>query len=448
VAPRDDALQSLVVVTLDTTRADFLGCYGNTLGLTPRVDALAARGTLFEHVRAPMPLTLPSHAALFTGLEPRLHGALDNRFVLPEHVTTLAEVLGAAGFATGGFIGALVLSYQSGIAQGFDAFDQGGAPRAGRVKTSEKRGARAVTDAALRWARDLDAQRPFFLWAHYYDPHVPLEPPAWARERVSEAAIEAWVDSLGSRLAGRDREEVLTTWRDYAAEIVYADAEVGRLLDGLARLGLMADTAVILAADHGEGLFEHGERGHQFNVYEELVRVPLVVCEPLAPAAIGRRVALPVTLADAFPTALHLALGRPASGKLSGRDLVPLLRDGAGLDATPLFVERPHLPRHKIRSVNQEKPEVEREWGVLAGVVHGGYKLIENPGGTIELYDLTRDPAELDDLAQAEPERAALLQALLRDWLERHPTPPPGTTREVSAEQLEALRALGYLGDE
>ena len=403
---------------------------------------------MFENAYSPMPQTLPAHASLFTGLEPRLHGSLTNMIEVPESLTTLAEVLRDTGYRTGAFIGALVLSFQTGIAQGFEKFDQFGRSKRGQVKKSNRRSAREVTDAALRWARSLDTEGPFMLWAHYYDPHVPLDAPADALRQVPVGRVRSWVEARRQGLAGSGLEldEIVDYWHGYAAEIRSMDAEIGRLLAGLDRRGLLEDTVVVVTADHGEGLYEHRERGHSFTVYNELVRVPLLIADPARDQA-GRRIETHVSLVDLFPTALQLCLDRDWEGMLSGRDLTPLLSGSGGLPERPVFFERPHHGRWKFEAKLREEPEIPREWGVMAGVVDRGAKLIRGPGGTLELFLLDTDPSELANLAAQDGERAAELAALLEEWIERHPVPAPGSATEVSQEQIERLRELGYVGD-
>jgi arylsulfatase A-like enzyme len=445
--PRDDGRTSLVLITVDTTRADHLGCYGNPLRITPNIDALAGRATVFESAYAPMPQTLPSHATLFTGLEPRLHGALENTYSLPDHVSTLAELLASEGFATGGFIGAEVLHQRTGIAQGFEHYDGPDAKRYEAVHQVVRRPAKDVTSAALEWAGDLERGQLFLLWAHYYDPHDPFDPPAWAEKQVPREQVATWVESRRHKIRRTklDQDALVDYWHGYAAEMRYMDEEIGRLLEGLGRNGRLGNAHVILVADHGEGLYEHGERGHGVAVYEELMRVPFMVADPAGRFA-GVRLSQAVTLADVFPTALELALARPLAFKVSGTSLAASLRAASEPPVRTVYLERPHYSRERLRERSGKNTPDRYTWGVLAALIEDGFKLIREPGSAAVLYDLRNDPDESKDVSAQEGERLARLQRRLDEWLANHPTPEPGTRADASPEQLEALRALGYLG--
>jgi len=444
---RDSGPRNMLLITADTTRADHLGCYGNPLPITPNIDALAERGTVFENAYAPMPQTLPAHATLFTGLNPREHGALENAYWLPRHLDTMAELLQAEGFRTGAFIGALVLAAGTGIGQGFDEYDSPGEARYGRTKRVVRRPAEDVTDAALGWARKLDPGRRFFIWAHYFDPHEPFDPSNQARAKVPRSAVAAWVETRRGKIpsARLTADQLVDHWHGYAAAMRSMDQQIGRLLEGLSELDLLEDTYVVLVGDHGEGLYEHGERGHGVNLYEELMRVPFLVCDPVGDFA-GARIRAPVTLADAFPTIMELALGRPFEGSVSGRSLVANLRAGSEPDPRPVFVERPHFSRERLR--RGKNPADRHQWGVMVAVIEGGYKLIRRPVRTELLFDLERDPEELRDVAAQETDRAQELRALLDDWSHHHPAAEPGVKAAPSKEQIEALRALGYIDSE
>jgi len=442
----------MIVITLDTTRADHLGCYGNDFPITPNIDALAKCGLVFEHAYAPMPQTLPSHATLFTGLEPRLHGTLLNSRRLPEHVATLAEVLADDGYQTAAFTGAAVVGPATGIEQGFQHFD-GLTWNHKEDERMVRRSAAEVTDAALAWAKRARRGQPYFLWVHYYDAHHPFdEHEAHVRQQVPRASVEAWLRSRRDAFPAADLgvgfDELVDHWHGYACEMRAMDREIGRLWRGLAELERLEHAWIVIAGDHGEGLWEHGERGHGVNVYEELMRVPLIFADTDGRLA-GRRTAVPVALQDVFPTVLELVRGRPLDRPVSGRSLAPLILGTGELEERPVFVERPHFPPRRLKEKDQNDP-VELTWGVMVAVIQGGWKCIAQPDAGFVLHDLASDPEETSDCSTREPERARALEALIAEWLERHPAPPPGKLprgSEVSPEQLEALRALGYAGD-
>ncbi|MFP3940102.1 MAG: sulfatase, partial [Thermoanaerobaculia bacterium] len=247
---------NLLLVTLDTTRADHLGAYGDAGAETPNLDRLAAGGLRFTDAVTPVPMTLPAHATLLTGLDPPGHGVrINGRFVLGQEHETLAEALRRAGYETAAFVSSFVLDRRFGLAQGFDRYDARlETTRAAAFAPQTERSAEAVTDAAVEWLEGRRAAggegRPVFLWVHYFDPHDPYEPP----------------EPFASRFADRP----------YAGEIAYVDRELGRLLASLERTGLAGRTVVVATADHGESLGEHGERYHSRTLYEGAVRVPLI----------------------------------------------------------------------------------------------------------------------------------------------------------------------------
>lgn len=439
----------ILVITLDTTRADLLGTYGGTLGVTPRLDALAATGVVFEDAYAPMPQTLPSHATLFTGLPPRLHGALENTYVLADECQTLAEAAARRGYATGAFVGSLAIEAATGMAQGFQVFDQPpGDWGEDRLGHPPQRRARQVTDSALAWADGLAPGRPFLLWAHYYDPHGDgphgFSPPQRALEAVARGPVEALVASRSERFtAGTEVELLNTFWHGYAAELLATDEQVGRLLDGLADRGLLADTLIVVVADHGEGLWEHGVKAHGTHLWEEVMRVPFFVIDPRGGG--GRRVSGRVTLQDIDPTLRHGAFGEPprSTGGLLGRDLWPVVQGGSLAAPGPVFLERPHFGPDRL----EHRGSGGLDHGFLTAVLLDEWKLVRQPDGAVTLYDLAADPAELVDLAAAQPALVERLGGVLRAWMDDHPTGPPGSA-EYSEERAATLTALGYIGDE
>lgn len=398
----------LLLVTLDTTRADRLGCYGHAGASTPVIDSLAASGVVFERCQAVAPTTLPSHASLLTGLYPFRHGARNNgTHVLPADVTTLAERLSTAGFATGAAVSARVLDGTFGLDQGFASYDDrlSGAVGSEGVAADETPASDTV-DRALEWLGRQDGRRPVFLWLHLFDPHQPLVPPEPHRSAHADG---------------------------YDGEIAYADAQLGRLLAGLERQGLRDDTLVVVTADHGESLGEHGEPTHGLFVYESTQHVPLVLSHRSLPA--GRRVAAVTSGVDVVPTALDL-LGLTdtpdaANQGLDGRSLRPLLE---GADDWP-----------DDRAVYAETlyPLYAYGWSDLAAQVDRTGRFVRAPRP--EWYNHLEDPDELDDRAAAAPgvvaAAARRLDALLADG-ER------GRDLDAAAgldDELRAsLAALGY----
>jgi choline-sulfatase len=384
---------NVVLVTLDTLRADRLGSYGFRGVETPHLDALAAEGVLFEQATATVPLTLPSHCSIFTGLLPPRHGVRDNGAAsLAEAHTTLAERMKAGGYATGAFVGAWVLERRWGLAQGFDEYSD----RFG-LDQFQKRGD-VVLDDALRWIDGVRDRR-FFAWVHLFDPHLPYDPPEPYRARYKDP---------------------------YLGEVAYTDALVGRLMGGLRERGLLERTLVVVTADHGESLGEHGEATHGFFVYDATVAVPLLVRTPWGWQGRHRT---QVSLADLFPTVLDL-VGLPAQAGLDGGSLREALED-PGRDLGHVAYSESFYPRHHYG------------WHELRGLRDGAYKYIEAPRP--ELYDLRADPAESRNVSRSEGRRAedmrVGLERMAREDAARG-TPPPGPDPETR----QRLAALGYVG--
>src|SRR5262245_18623510 len=350
--------RNLLLVSLDTVRADRLGCYHYAAAQTPNIDALAAGGLRFEQATTVVPLTLPAHSSLMTGTFPGWHGVRDNGgFYLEDDQLTLAEILRERGFRTGGFVGAFVLDRRWGIAQGFDRyfddFDLDRFPSAAGMDMIQRPGSEVV-DRALEWLQT-DRQQPFFAWVHLYDAHTPYEAPEPFRSRFPPTRDGA-----------------------YDAEIASADAQIGRLVDALRADGRLADTLVIVVADHGEMLGEHGELTHGFFIYEAATRIPLIVSGPGVPA---RVVADQVLIVDVMPTALAL-VGIKVPDQVQGTNLMPLARgEHLGLVAhSESWYPRYHYGWSELRSIQDER-----------------FKMIRAPRP--ELYDLATDPREEQDRA-------------------------------------------------
>ncbi|MFQ5743135.1 MAG: sulfatase-like hydrolase/transferase [Acidobacteriota bacterium] len=398
---------NLLLVTLDTTRADHLHVYGYPQIETPRIDRLAAGGVRFDQVASAVPITLPSHSTIMTGQYPLVHGVRHNgTYRLENASVTLAEVLRAVGYATGGFVSSFVVDSRFGIAQGFDTYtdfrDLEASAGQKPLLDLQRRGDKTVA-AALEWLRR--QQTPFFAWVHLYDPHSPYDPP--------------------EPYASRYRE------RPYDGEIAFTDEMVGRLLDGLEQVGHGGDTLVVVAADHGEGLGEHGEEWHTFFIYDTTMRVPLILWAPAALPA-GRVISGQASLVDILPTCLALLdVTDPAAGERQGRDLRPWIE-------TPTAAGTPAYSETLV-------PLLTFGWSELRSLRVGGWKYIAAPHP--ELYDLRADPGESRNLVAAEPSRAAILQRQLEELVgDDDPVAFAARQRVADAETIERLRALGYLG--
>jgi arylsulfatase A-like enzyme/Flp pilus assembly protein TadD len=407
--PTPTTARHLVLVTIDTLRADRLGCYGSRDVATPRLDAIARDGALAEQATVHVPLTRPSHASLLTGRLPAEHGLRDNVTPpLAASVPTLAETLRKSGFATGAFVSAIVLSAQSGLGRGFQTYDdrlEAGGDDARFLNSIQRRGDETTT-SAVAWLERQAGGR-VFAWIHLYDPHDPYEPP----------------EPYAGRYEGRP----------YDGEVAWSDELVGRLDDALARSGLRNDTLLVVTSDHGEGLGEHGESVHGFFVYESTLRVPLLVRGP--GIAAGRRIAATVGSVDVMPTVLDLlGVGNPAGTTLSGRSLAAVLRGGQAPPEAAAYAE-------------SLLPLLHYGWSDLRTIREGRWKYIQAPRS--ELYDLAHDPGEERNLVEQEPARAAALRAALAAHLAREreaPASADGGTAAIPPDLLEKLGALGYLG--
>jgi choline-sulfatase len=397
--------RNLLLVSLDTVRADRLGCYQHAAAQTPAIDALAASGLRFEHASTVAPLTLPAHASLMTGTFPGWHGVRDNGgFYLDDDQLTLAEILREKGFRTGGFVGAFVLDRRWGIAQGFDRyvddFDLDAFPSAAGMDMIQRPGSEVV-DRALEWLQ-ADPNRPFFAWVHLYDAHTPYEAPEPFQPRFPRTRDGA-----------------------YDAEIASADAQIGRLVSALRAAGRFDDTLVIVVADHGEMLGEHGELTHGFFIYEAATHIPLIISGPRIPA---RVVSDQVRIVDVVPTALSL-LGIAIPNQVQGTNLMPLARgQHLGLVAhAESWYPRYHYGWSELRSIQDER-----------------FKMIRAPRP--ELYDLATDPREERDRATENASRLDVLGRALDEFESRTARAgAPQGPRAVDPETEERLAALGYV---
>lgn len=392
-----DTRPNVLLISLDTVRADRVGCYGYAPAETPNLDALAARGVRFERAYAHTPFTLPSHATLLTGIHPSGHGVHVNfEGAIHPDATSLSEVFAKAGYATGAFVACGVLDRRFGLARGFQTYDDLSARPLSAGEQVERPGGE-VTQAALRWLES-NTKAPFFGWVHYYDAHDPYQPPEGFRD-----------------------------FKDpYDGEISFVDAQVGLLTAALARLGKLENTFVVVVADHGEAFGEHGELGHGLLVYDTTMRVPMIFAGP-APLRAGGVVHEPAGLVDVHPTLLAL-LGWPGTSKLEGRSLAPALR-GETLPGATLQLESEHPYRYF-------------GWSPLYGVLSGPWKYIRAPEE--ELFNLVDDPGETKNVGAQQQEVLARLARTLTEMR------ASGVKRDASAVHIGAgakdmISKLGYV---
>ncbi len=401
---------NLLLISIDTLRADRLGCYGNKKIRTPKIDNLAAESVRFRTAVSQVPLTLPSHCTILTGTYPSFHGVRDNvGFRLSDSKTTLAEILKAQGYQTAAVVGAYVLNSTFGLNQGFDYYDDkiSNPSRSGPVinLNSVERPASEVIAHATNWLRSHSSSRsPFFMFVHLYDPHDPYDPPGTFKEQYGDSP--------------------------YDGEIAYVDHEVGKLLEFLKQKSLFENTIVVLTSDHGESFGEHQEWTHGFFIYDTTLLVPLII-KPVEKGLSGRVVTEQVSLVDIVPTVLQLLAVRGPT-ELQGQNLSGLMR-GQRRKGTGLAYAETYYP-------------AQFGWSPLVGLRREDYKFIRAPQS--ELYNLQLDPGEQNNqIAQ----QTALANDLKSDLgkLESSYSDPNAAQKSqlnMSRKQLDALRSLGYVG--
>lgn len=400
VPPKVPARPNVILITIDTLRADHVGCYGAQQIKTPTLDALAADGIVFEHAISQVPLTWPSHVAILTGTYPFHNGVQDfSGQPLAPNFRSVAQAFADHGYGTAAVISSFVLNRSWGLARGFGHYDDafaGDLFLKSDVGLVERKAQESV-DRSLAWLSHRP-RRPFFFWLHLYDPHSPYDPP----------------------------EPFRTEYRDdlYDGEIAYADSQLGRLITWLKRNGLYDNTAIVVLSDHGESLGEHGEREHGFFIYNATLHVPLII-KPSGGGAHRQRIGEVVEIAAVAPTLLELA---GISDRISKQ-----------FDTTSLLP----VPKREPAYSETFYPFSSFGWNPLRSVESGDYQYIQAPRP--ELYNVRNDPGELHNLVAEQPATAEALKEKLRERVSQQPaaTPPSGPAADEAV--TEKLRALGYL---
>jgi arylsulfatase A-like enzyme/Flp pilus assembly protein TadD len=398
---RRDGGLNVLLVTLDTTRPDRLGAYGYKKARTPALDSLAAGGVRFAHAYCPVPMTLPSHCAILTGTTPLYNKVHNNgTYYLNEDIVTLTERLREKGYRTGAFVSSFNVDSRFGVGKGFDVFDD----RFGEdemIKTfrSERR-AGETTAAFLRWL-DGKPDGPFFSWIHYYDPHMPYDPPPPFKEEFADT---------------------------YDGEIAYMDSCFAKVLARLREKGLLERTLIVVAGDHGEALGEKGEVDHGVFIYDVTMKVPLLFHAPRNLPR-GRVVESRVRLIDIMPTVLD-ALKMPIDKAVQGTSLLPYM-EGRKKDDLPCYLESYY-------------PLETYGWSELVGLIDGDWKFIRAPRP--ELYNIKADPGEAQDLVQKRAGTASEMMRKLKDTIAAFTSDHALSRRKLSREEEERLRSLGYVG--
>jgi arylsulfatase A-like enzyme/Tfp pilus assembly protein PilF len=395
-----------ILITLDTTRADRIGCYGFKRIETPNIDFFASRGVKFERCYSQTPLTLPSHATIMTGTLPLFHGVRDNGgFILPPQLKTLAELFKEKGYETGAFVAAYVLDSKWGLNQGFDYyFDQFDLSKFEKISLGTvQRPANEVIDEVLPWL-EKKKDKKFFTWIHLYDPHTPYEPPPPFDKKYPD--------------------------HPYLGEIAFADSQLGRLWQYLEANNLTDNLFLIFASDHGESLGEHQEGSHGFFVYQGALHVPLIFVTPFQKLQ-GLISSQVVSLTDVMPTILDMA-GMPIPTQVQGKSLLPIFfkpeKTSTNYAYSETFYPRFHYGWSELQSFQNEK-----------------FKLIISPDA--ELYDLSADPREEHNLASSEKNILARLNTEASQFIEKYSRNAFELDyRKIDEETREKLAALGYIG--
>lgn len=402
-----DARPNVLLITLDTLRADRIGVYGYAPATTPNLDRLAREGVRFTDATSQSPLTGPAHAALLTGLYPGRLGIRNNASTpISGDVVTVAESLRNAGYRTGAFIGAFVVDRAYGFGQGFDVFDAAFDSFRQETKVQVQRPAGEVVDPALAWMSTVPAGSPFFAWVHLYDAHTPYAAP----------------EPFGARFKARP----------YDGEVAYVDAQVGRLLSALRASGTLDRTIVAVVGDHGEALGDHGEDDHGIFLYEAVTRIPWIMRLPAASSgqAAGRVINEQVRSIDLTPTLLDLT-GIPKSGAVDGQSLSDVLRGTSRTDAPASYSESWY-------------PQLHFGWSRLRALRVGEWKYIDAPRP--ELYDLRTDRAERRNVMATRGSVAARMAAELAGIEKSFGAAATTEAPQPDAETIARLRSLGYVG--
>ncbi len=396
---------NVILVTIDTLRADHLGCYGKDRVATPALDGLASDGVRFGRCIAQTPLTLPSHTTILSGTYPLHHQVRDNGgFLVPQRLLMLPEALKASGFATAGFVASYVLHSKWGINQGFDYYgDSFDLSRYKSVSLGEvQRPAEDVLTEARGWL-DKNGGRRFFAWIHLYDPHTPYEPPSPFREQYPG--------------------------HPYRGEVAYTDAQLGSFFSYLKEKKLWERTLLVVTGDHGEGLGEHGEATHGYFIYDSTVHVPLIVHAPFRFPA--RTIAAPVEHVDILPTILE-AVGVSLPAQTQGRSLLP-----------QMFGDQP--ARTGTAYTETWYPRLHYGWSELKALYRSGWKYIQAPEA--ELFDRRRDPGETDNVVRRHSPAARDMRRRIEEFCRQQTRDPlaPEQVKKTDRDSLEKLAALGYL---
>lgn len=420
---------NVLLIVIDTLRADHLGCYGYEKTTSPHIDKFAETGVQFQNVYCQMPTTGPSHASIFTSRYPRNHGVLKNGWILSDTFQTIAEILKQNGYITSAIISSFVLSSQFGYSQGFDNYDEefpkGSSTYRGKFWEGRKlegefdQRADIATRKAINWMRQNNKSK-FFLWVHYFDPHSPYDPP----------------QSYVKDLLKKDMTPLNKIVAKYDGEIRFVDDEVGKLLHEVESLGLASNTLIIITSDHGEGLGQHGWMEHGMFLYDEQTRIPLIMKFPnLIPG--NGTIDTVIESIDIVPSVLDM-LGLEKENGFSGKSFLPTIQGNEPSSPQTAFLERRHYKEGKYRNIKVR--------GHKFAVRDKYLKYICAPEeGTYELYNLAEDSKELSNLAKESPDIADKLEQMVKRWEKEQVTAESTFEQSIDQKSLDKLQSLGYV---
>ena len=439
------ARPNIVLITVDTLRADHNSAYGYHRRTTPFLEALAEHGIRVDHAYAPMPTTLPAHTSLFTSQYPIAHGVVRNGMVVPQRVKLLSEVLQRDGYQTAAFFSSFPLNRVFGLNRGFDLYDdefEGADSSVGarrrweghRVDGLFDRRANETNTRVIEWLEQIDTKSPFFLWVHYFDPHNPYDPPApWGTNYLSETS---------------DVRDVRRLHALYDGEVAFTDNQIRVLVEHLDASAPPDQTLLIVTGDHGEALNEHDYVGHGAVLHQGAVRIPLIF-RWVGSLQEGQKLIGPVSLVDLMPTILGLVGLSSSEIPLQGRDLSAAVHGLEPLDESrPVYLQRRLYEAGRVRSV-WRGPAVGRSLSVRGskfGVLRMPWKyIVAEEEGTRQLYDVVTDPDEQVDSADEHVAVLTELETLIKDWVDAQTALGSLPVGEGTEEQLERLRSLGYV---
>jgi choline-sulfatase len=416
-SPRTHEIRNVLLISIDTCRADHLGCYGYPLDTTPNIDAIASEGIVFEHALSPLPFTLPAHCTMLTGTIPPYHGVIDNTdYKLNDGDVTLADLLREKGYLTAGFVSSFILDSQFGLGQGFDFYDDDFEPANDTMDINQQSGGETTQDV-IEWLGTHKDEKNF-VFLHYYDPHFTYEPPEPFASKFRNVPPPKHVTTRF--------EQAL--FDGYAGEIAYTDHCIGQVVDKLRQLGLYDSTMIIITSDHGEMLGQHGEGFHGYFIYQPAIRVPLII--KLPQLSKHRRITSTVGLVDIVPTVCSV-LGIDLSTPVQGQDLSPCFdSDWLPPSDRHLFCQSLEPTKYNANS--------------LLGVVTDRYKYIKTTRS--ELYDLVEDPYELNNIAVEQADRSQTMEERLRQILQETTRGKEGGKEHLDNQTRERLESLGYIG--